>query len=192
MASRRICRTSRFAATRGFVCGLRADVLESGGPALLRDVVHRHDTEADDEQDLQHRQQVIEEIGVVGGNPVDRQREENETGPEQHNGEESLEGLHTADPTVRGSPPRGRPPQRGPGVLAASYAPASSAGPWAGRAIASLPLLGSSDLSAAIQLYSEVSVIQLVWSDSAGRLPWDLGSDPEPDGQPQMGRWTGG
>lgn len=45
----------------------------------------------------------------------------------------------------------------------------------------------SSDLTAVEALYGRVSALQIVWTDSAGRLPWEAGYNNPPGSQPLLG-----
>jgi hypothetical protein len=54
-----------------------------------------------------------------------------------------------------------------------------------------LPVLEVEDkagLTAVEALYGQVSALQIVWTDSAGRLPWDAGYNNPPGSQPLLGR----
>lgn len=57
--------------------------------------------------------------------------------------------------------------------------------------VAFLRAADTSDLTAAAELYGSVDALQLVWSDSTGRLPWEPGFGPGPEAQPLLGPWTG-
>jgi hypothetical protein len=48
----------------------------------------------------------------------------------------------------------------------------------------------TSALTAVEQVYGTVEALQLVWSDSSGRLPWEQGFGPGPDQQPLLGTWA--
>jgi hypothetical protein len=44
-----------------------------------------------------------------------------------------------------------------------------------------------SGLTAVTQVYGQVEAVQMVWPDSAGRLPWHVGYRNAPDAQPLLG-----
>jgi hypothetical protein len=58
-----------------------------------------------------------------------------------------------------------------------------------GQPVAFLRVDDTSGLTAVERIYGAVNALQLVWSDSAGRLPWELGFAPGADRQPLLGRW---
>jgi hypothetical protein len=56
--------------------------------------------------------------------------------------------------------------------------------------VAFLRVGDTSGLTAVKLVYREVDALQLVWSDTAGRLPWEPGFGPGPDRQPLLGSWV--
>ena len=58
------------------------------------------------------------------------------------------------------------------------------------RPMAFLAVEDADELTVAGQMYGAVQALQLVWTDSAGVFPWQLGYDLEPDRQPLLGMWT--
>lgn len=60
-----------------------------------------------------------------------------------------------------------------------------------GQPVAFVEVVDTSELTAVMQLYGRVEALQLVWSDSTGRLPWDPGFAPGPERQPLLGTWHG-
>jgi hypothetical protein len=58
-----------------------------------------------------------------------------------------------------------------------------------GQPVAFVRVDDTSGLTAIERVYGVVNALQLVWSDSAGRLPWDPDFAPGADRQPLLGRW---
>lgn len=58
-----------------------------------------------------------------------------------------------------------------------------------GQPVAFLHVEDVSELTAVDQVYGVVDALQMVWSDSAGRLPWDAGFAPGRERQPLLGPW---
>jgi hypothetical protein len=59
-----------------------------------------------------------------------------------------------------------------------------------GQPVAFLRVSDASGLTAVEQVYGVVDALQLVWSDSAGRLPWESGFAPGATREPLLGRWV--
>jgi Domain of unknown function (DUF4262) len=59
-----------------------------------------------------------------------------------------------------------------------------------GQPLAFLRVEDTSGLTAVEQVYGVVDALQLVWSDSAGHLPWEPDFGPAADRQPLLGRWV--
>jgi hypothetical protein len=59
-----------------------------------------------------------------------------------------------------------------------------------GEPVAFLRVDDTSGLTAVGQMYGVVNALQLVWSDSAGRLPWQPGFASPADRQPLLGSWV--
>jgi hypothetical protein len=59
-----------------------------------------------------------------------------------------------------------------------------------GEPVAFLRVDDTSGLTAVGQMYGVVDALQLVWSDSAGRLPWQPGFTLSADRQPLLGTWV--
>lgn len=57
--------------------------------------------------------------------------------------------------------------------------------------IAFIEVEDTSELTAVEQVYGVVDALQMVWCDSAGRLPWDNGFANTSDCQPLLGLWGG-
>jgi Domain of unknown function (DUF4262) len=57
------------------------------------------------------------------------------------------------------------------------------------KPIAFVEVEDTSELTAVEQVYGVVDALQMVWCDSAGRLPWDNGFANTPDSQPLLGLW---
>ena len=56
-----------------------------------------------------------------------------------------------------------------------------------GPPFAVLPVSDTSGLTAVASLYGDVRAVQLVWTDSRGRLPWDPAHGNPPGSQPLLG-----
>ena len=59
-----------------------------------------------------------------------------------------------------------------------------------GLPVAFIHAQDTSGLTAVQQVYGKVEALQLVWSDSAGRLPWEPGFNGGTDAQPLLGAWS--
>ena len=55
--------------------------------------------------------------------------------------------------------------------------------------VAFIQVEDASELTAVEQVYGAVNALQLVWSDSSGRLPWQPGFGPGADRHPLLGAW---
>jgi hypothetical protein len=56
-----------------------------------------------------------------------------------------------------------------------------------GAAFAVIEVTDTSGLTAVESLYGDVRAVQVVWTDSAGRLPWEPGFANPPGSQPLLG-----
>lgn len=56
-----------------------------------------------------------------------------------------------------------------------------------GRALPVLPVLDKTDLTAVDAIYGDVPALQIVWTDSAGRLPWEPDYANPPGSQRLLG-----
>ena len=57
-----------------------------------------------------------------------------------------------------------------------------------GAAVVFITAADTSGLTAVGQVYGSVQAVQMVWPDSAGRLPWTEGYNNAPHAQPLLGR----
>ena len=56
-----------------------------------------------------------------------------------------------------------------------------------GAPVVFLPVVQDEELVAVRQVYGKCTAVQMVWPDSAGRLPWIDGYNNPPDAQPLLG-----
>ena len=56
-----------------------------------------------------------------------------------------------------------------------------------GLAMPVMEVIDKTDLTAMNAIYCDVPVLQIVWTDSAGRLPWEAGCANQPGSQRLLG-----
>jgi hypothetical protein len=59
-----------------------------------------------------------------------------------------------------------------------------------GAAVVFIPVHDVSGLAAVRQVFGQIEAVQMVWSDSAGRLPWHSGYANRADAQPLLGPFS--